>query len=265
MSAELARRVVTAAVLAPLALWWLWMAPSPWFEALLGLVGAGALLELTGMLSLPMRAAFALTALAALGLLLAGEHAALALMALGLAWMMLLSWWARGATGEALPIVMRNLAMGYWLACWILLFAWSLLLVFQLPYGRAFMLGAFAGVWAADIAAYFVGRRWGRRRLCPAISPGKSVEGALGGIICGTAVAGGIWLFATRTPVWTAVSLGVLLAAASILGDLAESAVKRVTGVKDSGRLLPGHGGLLDRVDGLVPAVTVASLIWMGL
>ncbi len=264
MSPELMRRILTALVLAPLALWWLWLAPSPWFEALLGLVGAGALVELVGMLSLPVRSSFAIAALAALALVLAGVHATLAISLLGLLWTGVLAWQSRRAAEGALPRAVRDVAMAYWLGVWILLFVWTLLLVFRLPNGRAFMLGAFAGVWAADIAAYFVGRLIGRARLCPAISPGKSVEGALAGVALGAVTAAVIWMLAARVPLPMAVGLGLLLAVASVLGDLAESAIKRVAGVKDSGRLLPGHGGLLDRMDGLMPAVTIAGLAWIG-
>lgn len=265
MASELTKRILTAVVLAPLAVWWLVWAPSPWFETLLGVLGAALLIELSGMLSLPMRAGFTGAALAALGLLLAGQHATLVIVGLGLLWMGGLAWGARGASIDALEVSTRNVAMAYWLAVWVLLFAWALLLAFRLPYGRVFLLGAFAGVWAADIAAYVVGRRWGRRRLCRPISPGKSVEGALAGVVLGGLVAATVWTMGARMPAPAAIGLGLMLAVASVLGDLAESAIKRVAGVKDSGALLPGHGGLLDRVDGLMPAVTVATLVWTGL
>lgn len=116
-------------------------------------------------------------------------------------------------------------------------------------------------VWIADTAAYFVGRAWGRRKLAPSISPGKSWEGALGGvvgavayaIICGTFLWGNAW------PAYLLAA--VVLAAISIVGDLFESAAKRQAGVKDSGTLLPGHGGILDRIDSATAVLPIAALL----
>lgn len=113
-------------------------------------------------------------------------------------------------------------------------------------------------VWVADTAAYFVGRKWGRRKLAPAISPGKSWEGAWAGIaaalayaiICGTLLLG--------ITSWVSyLILAALLAVISIVGDLFESATKRQAGVKDSGALLPGHGGILDRIDSATAVLPV--------
>jgi phosphatidate cytidylyltransferase len=117
-------------------------------------------------------------------------------------------------------------------------------------------------VWIADTAAYFVGRAWGRRKLAPTISPGKSWEGALGGligavlyaIICGYFIQGIAW-----APFLAAAAL---LAMVSIVGDLFESAAKRQAGVKDSGTLLPGHGGILDRIDSATATLPLAALLW---
>jgi phosphatidate cytidylyltransferase len=115
-------------------------------------------------------------------------------------------------------------------------------------------------VWIADTAAYFSGRAWGRHKLAPSISPGKTREGAVGGllgalayaIICGALVEAR-WL-----PYLAAATLVAVL---SILGDLFESAVKRQAAVKDSGTLLPGHGGILDRVDSATATLPLAALI----
>jgi phosphatidate cytidylyltransferase len=117
-------------------------------------------------------------------------------------------------------------------------------------------------VWIADTAAYFVGRAWGKRKLAPAISPGKSWEGAIGGvvgaaayaIICANFIQGIAW------PAFLAAA--VLLAMVSIVGDLFESAAKRQAGVKDSGTLLPGHGGILDRIDSATAVLPLAALLW---
>jgi phosphatidate cytidylyltransferase len=117
-------------------------------------------------------------------------------------------------------------------------------------------------VWIADTAAYFVGRAWGRRKLAPAISPGKTWEGVGGGLI-GAALYAIILAFFTDLGAWLAlVATALLLGMASIVGDLFESAVKRQAGVKDSGSLLPGHGGILDRIDSATAALPLAALLW---
>jgi len=117
-------------------------------------------------------------------------------------------------------------------------------------------------VWIADSAAYFVGRRWGRRKLAPSISPGKTWEGAWGGIAGAAlyAMIGATFLTGiARLPAY--LTLAVVLAAISIVGDLFESAAKRQAEVKDSGALLPGHGGILDRIDSATAVLPVAALV----
>jgi phosphatidate cytidylyltransferase len=110
-------------------------------------------------------------------------------------------------------------------------------------------------VWCSDIGAYVAGRLIGGRRLAPAISPGKTWSGAGGGLVA--AIAGGIVI--AGVSVWAGLGAAIL-GVASQLGDLGESAVKRHYNVKDSGRLIPGHGGMLDRLDGLMAASLVAGL-----
>ncbi|HLT28201.1 MAG TPA: phosphatidate cytidylyltransferase [Zeimonas sp.] len=158
-----------------------------------------------------------------------------------------------------------GLAAAWLLACWVALVALRAL-------GPLPLLAAMAIVWIADIAAYFVGRAFGRHKLAPSISPGKSREGALGGFV---AVAG-IGLAAAAVPAlsstlparlvdeWSVVGAAlalVALAALSIVGDLHESLLKRQAGVKDSGTVLPGHGGVLDRIDALIPVMPAAMLL----
>jgi phosphatidate cytidylyltransferase len=118
--------------------------------------------------------------------------------------------------------------------------------------------------WIADTAAYFAGRRWGRHRLAPSISPGKTWEGAGGGLIGAAAYAMILSiLFAGFQGTRMAAFLGAaaLLVMVSIAGDLFESAVKRQAGVKDSGAILPGHGGMLDRIDSATAVLPVAALL----
>ncbi|MBI3171199.1 MAG: phosphatidate cytidylyltransferase [Hydrocarboniphaga effusa] len=119
-------------------------------------------------------------------------------------------------------------------------------------------------VFAADVGAYLAGRNLGRRKLAPEISPGKTVEGALGGFaLCALwALTAGSYVFAVDTGAQLAkvLALSLAVAAFSIVGDLTESMFKRLAGVKDSGALLPGHGGLLDRVDSILAAVPIMAL-----
>lgn len=126
-----------------------------------------------------------------------------------------------------------------------------------------FLLGV---VWGTDTIAYFTGRALGGPKLAPAISPGKTWSGAIGGAIGGVIVATVIATFAWGDSGILAICLvAFLLSVASQIGDLFESAIKRRHGVKDSGTLIPGHGGIMDRVDGLVAAAIVLFLLWMPL
>jgi phosphatidate cytidylyltransferase len=137
-----------------------------------------------------------------------------------------------------------------------------------------YLLSVMALVWIADIGAYFAGKAFGKRKLAPSISPGKSWEGAVGGCIAVLAIAsltvlfGGNVLadtFAARTAAklgWAALlAILILIVAASVVGDLFESQLKRRAGMKDSSNLLPGHGGVLDRIDALIPVLPLAALI----
>lgn len=108
-------------------------------------------------------------------------------------------------------------------------------------------------VWAADTGAFFAGRTFGRHKLAPAVSPGKTWEGVGGGIVCAAVVAG-IAAVLLELPVGRLVMIGAAIAIVSVLGDLTASIAKRNVGVKDTGRLLPGHGGVLDRIDSLTAA-----------
>ncbi len=147
---------------------------------------------------------------------------------------------------------------------WLLLLPTWLALVYLRQINPNLLLTLMMVVWIADSAAYFTGRRFGKHKLAPAISPGKTWEG-VGGALAG------VTAFSMAVVLWVGASWGIVpafwgLAALSIIGDLFESWMKRVAGIKDSGTILPGHGGVLDRIDGLIPTLPAASLCiaWMN-
>ena len=117
--------------------------------------------------------------------------------------------------------------------------------------GAAWLLIVLLGTAACDTGAYFVGSAVGRHKLIPHISPGKTWEGLLGGALGGIAAALAL-SGALRLDTWQAALLGLVVCASAVLGDLTESLLKRAAGVKDSGNLIPGHGGILDRVDSIL-------------
>ncbi|GAA5219156.1 phosphatidate cytidylyltransferase [Corallincola platygyrae] len=136
-------------------------------------------------------------------------------------------------------------------------------------YGAELLLIVLAMVWAADSGAYFTGKQFGKRKLMPKVSPGKTIEGMLGGLCSAALVAlGGAWTLKVAPSDWGYFVLASVLAVlASVFGDLAESMFKRQAGIKDSGRILPGHGGVLDRIDSLTAALPVFALcywLWIG-
>jgi phosphatidate cytidylyltransferase len=141
--------------------------------------------------------------------------------------------------------------------------AWLALIRLRLDFlrGAEWVLFTLILVWVADIGAFFVGRRFGRTRLAPNVSPGKTWEGVMGGMIASAIVAvlGSHWFMVS---VERFVPLCLAVVAFSIVGDLTESLLKRFAGVKDSGSLFPGHGGVMDRIDSVTAA---APILFFGL
>ena len=272
----LKQRVITALVLMALLLPALF-ASSAWPFAVLTLVMIGAAgwewARLNGAASSSSITLGVLLALACAASLQAGWTASAPRL---LWWVAMLVWvlggaWMLRRGPAAWPRVPRWLRVVIGLA--ILWAAW-LALASARAVGINFILSIFCLVWVADIAAYFGGKAFGRRKLAPAISPGKSWEGVWSGM-AGAVVLGAVWLLAIdphlavdSTSLYTQVQgrLGwpglilviALLAAMSVVGDLFESLVKRSAGAKDSSALLPGHGGVLDRVDALLPVFPIA-------
>jgi phosphatidate cytidylyltransferase len=248
--------VVSALVLAPVALAAVWFG-APWFDALTALAaaimawewgrlcgagrfGASGGLVLAAVLGVVLAAAFDQWRLALLG------------AACGAVVVLAVSRW-RGAPVPALT------AVG---VLWIAIPCVALLWLARDPaIGRATVLWIFAVVWATDIGAYAVGRTVGGKLLAPRVSPSKTWSGLAGGVIS-AAIAGWLvaWLVGNASEMVVAV-MSAALAVVEQFGDLAESTAKRRFGVKDSSALIPGHGGLLDRVDGLLAVAPVVALL----
>jgi len=153
---------------------------------------------------------------------------------------------------------------------WLVLLGWWIALVEMQARSPALLLAAMAIVWIADTAAYFSGRAFGRRKLAPAVSPGKTWEGVYGALAATAAYAlAMLWLApdllhaGQRSPRTVAAWVAIVLAltALSVVGDLFKSLLKRQRGVKDSGRVLPGHGGVIDRIDALLAVMPPTALL----
>lgn len=263
----LAQRVATAVVLVAVLLPAFLLLPLAAGFALIGLFVAGGAWEWSAFVAgedrrgrlaytLLLLAALAAAALAVPGVLPASAVAAASL-----------AWWA-----VAFALVLRYpVALGRGVAgcagLLVLVPAWVALaaLLGAGADGRALVLVALAIVWGADVGAYFAGRAFGRVKLAPRVSPGKTWEGAIGGLACAALVAAGgaAWL---GHPPLAALPIGLAVGAISIVGDLTVSMFKRTAGLKDSGHLLPGHGGILDRVDSVTAAAPLFVLMagWAG-
>lgn len=155
-------------------------------------------------------------------------------------------------------------SLGMALLGWVVLIPTGLAMVDLRASSPWLLLGVMALVWMADIAAYFAGRKFGKHKLAPAISPGKTWEGVAGAVLgVSVYVALAAWGsgLSAKYALPVAIVMSWLWVALSIIGDLFESAIKRQAGVKDSGTLLPGHGGLLDRIDALTSTLPLAALV----
>lgn len=257
MFANLGRRVITAAILGPLALAAI-VAGGPWLLALVAVAAVLLLLEWRGMTGVPASpvlcgglAAVLLAALLAAEFGMPAQSGELWPVAAGLlvAGLVLEAVWRRG-----LPWTLLGLA-------WVAVPCVALLALRQEAAGMWLLIWVFVAVAGCDTGAYFAGKAIGGPKLAPRVSPNKTWAGLLGGMaLAGLASAALALPSGLASPVVLA-ALGALLAVVSQVGDLAQSAVKRHYDVKDSGSLLPGHGGLFDRVDGLLFAVPATLLI----
>lgn len=270
------QRVVTALVLAPLVVLATLYLQTPYVAALAAALFLGGLWEwshLVGIESRPLRAAYLMLNIALMtGLLWARALPLFSLVSLiGVAWWLgALLWLLRPSLGRESGMLARTIKL---LAGTLAIVpAWCSLVLLHLgngslahpdPHGPHWMLLALAIVWAADSCAYVVGSTLGKRKLVPSISPGKTWMGLWGGVAGGLAV---VFLcmpwVGVKDALWPQMlELGLVTVAASVVGDLFESLMKRHSGLKDSGTLFPGHGGVLDRIDSVVAALPV---LWLA-
>ena len=265
----LKQRVISSLILAPLFIALILLLPNGWFKLLVSLMVLPAAFEwarLSGVHGngLSWLYALGLIALAYLGY----EYVADLQIQHWLYWLSAV-WW--GLVLVWIVLSQRRAVLGNF-SLWVKLFsgvltilpAWFALIALQAVdgIGPQLALYVFLLVWAADIGAYTFGNLWGRIKLAPLLSPGKTVEGLAGGMLAVLllALATAAYFGLPVRGFWLFVLISLFAAAVSVLGDLYESALKRQAGVKDSGGLLPGHGGVLDRIDSLIAAAPIFLL-----
>lgn len=267
-------RLLASLVMAPVAIAAILLLPTPWMMALATVVLLAGLWEWFDLAEIEDGIARSILLLAHVGVMVAivwasrwREGYTLVLFQLaamiGIVWWLLALFWLgrhRFASDHQSYARVFKLAA----AALAVIPAWCALawIHAEEPNGNLWLLAALAVVWAADTGAYFTGRALGRHKLAPNISPNKTIEGMVGGVVAGVLAGLGFALIAGATteqlPAVALVALAAVLF--SVIGDLYESLLKRHVGVKDSGRLIPGHGGVLDRIDGVLAALPVFAL-----
>ncbi len=264
---DLRKRFLSAAVLGPLALLAVWLGADA-FTALLAVAAAILTWEwvhLCGMRARAFPGAGVPVAVFLAGALAVAERAWLAWLVLLAGFLLTWAWSERMRDRGRQPQPALRLALG------VLYIGVAFLCLIELRHdneaGRDNVLFLLLMVWTSDIGAYAFGRTFGGRLLWPELSPNKTWSGALGGLFCAMLLAAVVAPLLAPGSALRAAAVGAVLAIATQAGDLFESALKRQFRVKDTSSLIPGHGGLLDRLDGLLAAAPVAMLIalWFGL
>lgn len=262
------QRIVTAVVLLAVLLTVFFVLPRPAAVGVLGSFIIVAAWEWSGFLALDTffrRAVYVvlIVALMALSIWIFPQRmSVLPLLLVGLLW-----WFCAFVLVLRYPIAIGR-DIGAICGVLVIIPAWAALVVLleSGDDGPKYVLLVLSIVWAADIGAYFFGRRLGRTKLAPSLSPGKTWEGVIGGLFAaaGAAVVGAWWLELSAVFL---VPMALSVAAISVVGDLTVSMFKRNAGLKDSGSLFPGHGGVLDRIDSVTAAVPLFALeaTWIGL
>jgi phosphatidate cytidylyltransferase len=263
-------RMLTASILIPLVILGILFLPNHAFAIVSGIVFLQALWEwtqLAGFKSIKGRAfCFVLVPFVSLVLLA------------------ILRWFGNEILREAMPLLivlfwclasiilirypkdeplLKWRTFGIIAGCLVLMPSWGLLFALQ-RVDPTLVLYVMALVWVSDIAAYFAGRRFGKHKLIPLVSPGKTWEGVFGALLGSIIVIiVGYWLITPNMSKFHWIMIGLITVTASIVGDLFESVFKRIRHLKDSGKILPGHGGVLDRIDSLTAAIPIFSIGFM--
>jgi phosphatidate cytidylyltransferase len=290
---ELALRVLFSVVAAPVALWIVLAGGAP-LAALLAIVSAIGAWEFYRIVRGTGAHPLADVGIALAGLLPLAVHASYlglftvrpALVALLVLLLLGATIWLRGVDGRPISSAATTV-LGVVYTAGMLAFGYAIryhdtvagyddvgarhaavgAFALRIPPGGALLIFPLVITWASDIGAYFTGRAIGGRKLIPSVSPGKTVAGAVGGLVASMLVA---WLYARTVLVpvanlgftpWGALLFGAIISVAAQVGDLFESLIKREGGVKDSSRIIPGHGGVLDRFDSLIFVLPVAYLL----
>jgi phosphatidate cytidylyltransferase len=263
----LKERILTAVVLVVVLLGVMLGLPpvaTVWLLTVLVLIGAWEWAGFIGRGSVPLRAGFTIAvALALIGCLQAytiwPDFVRVAMLA-AVAWWFVAFAWICLAPTRVNPVTAAIAGLLSLVPCWL-----ALVYVTFTTQSTRWVLFTLALVWAADTGAFFAGRWLGRVPLAPRVSPKKTWEGVLGGVLLSGLVAwvASAWLPVTQ--VWPFVVTCIAVAALSIVGDLTESMLKRSAGLKDSGSLFPGHGGMLDRIDSVTAAAPALVFALLGL
>jgi len=262
----LLQRVITAAILAPLVILIILFSSTVVFAFVAAAAFLAALWEwsrLSGLKSVVLQVVWLVVSAAVFVLLwtVRTTIVAPAVVSLGVIWWLIACFWLRHFAYGAAP-TQENRALKLLAGSLVVFPAWvaAITIHASLPHGHGFTLLALVIVWAADIGAYFSGRTFGKRKLAPQISPGKTWAGAYGALAAGILVAelGSWWLLDVRDGQLVGLALlAAVTVSASIVGDLVESLMKRHAQVKDSGSMIPGHGGMMDRLDSVFAALPV--------
>ena len=265
----LKQRIITALILLPIALGGFFLLDGSDFALFIGLVvslGAWEWARLAGLVSQVVRVAYAAVIAGLLMLLYLMPDLEPWILGASVLWWGVATWLVM--TYPRSSELWASVACRLLIGALILLPAWQGLMVLKrAEMGNWLILAVMVLVWSADIGAYFSGRAFGKRKLAPEVSPGKSWEGVYGGLALSlvSTLCGGLSRDWGVGQLILALLGAALIVMGSVVGDLTESMFKRRSGIKDSSNLLPGHGGILDRIDSLTAAIPLFAVLHWGL
>jgi phosphatidate cytidylyltransferase len=259
----LKKRILTAAVLIPVTLLALFFLPTPGFFIFTGIISLGAAWEWSNLMQLKtIRTRFIYVIISAIVFVWAATLPVFVLFSNTFLWWLVATWlvitYPQKSQWWQKSMIARGLMGLFAIApCFV-----ALNLMREQRDGIYSLLFVLLLIWGADTAAYFSGKKWGSTKMAPRVSPNKTMQGLYGALIFSVLFAIlALWFFHLPYSMWVwAILLSIVTVIFSIIGDLFESMMKREAGLKDSGKLLPGHGGLLDRIDSLLSAAPVFVL-----